>query len=76
MFHERHSRTILKSITWRVLAFCASITVLYYLTGDINRSLYHAIIIEIVKTIIYYAHERLWNMTDFGQEIRSVKPRP
>ncbi len=73
MFHERHSRTIAKSITWRIIAFTSSIIILYLLTHNWETSLYHAIIIHIVKTILYYIHERFWNKSNFGQELKPLK---
>lgn len=70
MFHERHSRTIAKSITWRIIAFSSSMVVLYMLTGDWEISFYHSVVIHIVKTVLYYAHERIWNVSNFGQELK------
>ncbi|PJC00944.1 MAG: hypothetical protein CO073_04900 [Candidatus Komeilibacteria bacterium CG_4_9_14_0_8_um_filter_36_9] len=71
MFHERHSRTIAKSITWRIIAFASTVIVVYCLTLDWETSLYHSVIIHAVKTVLYYIHERAWNASNFGQEIRS-----
>jgi uncharacterized membrane protein len=73
MFHERHSRTIAKSITWRVIAFSSSMIILYILTGNWELSFYHSVVIHSVKTILYYIHERLWNISNFGQELKTSK---
>lgn len=73
MFHERHSRTIAKSITWRIVAFVSSMIVIYFLTHDWETSFYHSVVIHSVKTVLYYIHERLWNASNFGQEIRKTK---
>lgn len=70
MFHEKHSRTIAKSITWRIVAFGSSIIILYLLTGDWSMSFYQSVIIHLVKTILYYIHERIWNKSNFGQVIQ------
>lgn len=72
MFHEKHSRTIAKSITWRIVAFISSVLVLYLIIGDLEVSIYHSVIIHAVKTVLYYIHERLWNASNFGQELRPV----
>ena len=71
MFHEKHSRTIFKSITWRIIAFISSVLVLYLLIGDWGSSIYHSIVIHLVKTVLYYIHERVWNRSNFGQELKS-----
>ena len=73
MFHERHKRTIAKSITWRIIAFSSSLIILYIITGSWETSFYHSLIIHTVKTILYYIHERLWNNSNFGQELRPIK---
>jgi len=73
MFHERHSRTIAKSITWRIIAFTSSMIVIYMLTNNWETSFYHSVVIHTVKTVLYYVHERLWNASNFGQELKTVK---
>lgn len=72
MFHEKHSRTVFKTITWRIVAFGSTLIILYLLTGDFDMSLYHSILIHAAKTILYYVHERLWNRSNYGQEIRKI----
>lgn len=71
MFHEKHSRTIVKSITWRLLAFGATVIVLQLMINDWQTSLLHSVIIHSIKTVLYYIHERLWNLSNFGQELKS-----
>ncbi|MBT4349617.1 DUF2061 domain-containing protein [bacterium] len=71
MFHEKHSRTIVKSITWRLLAFGATVIVLQLMINDWQTSLLHSVIIHSIKTVLYYIHERLWNMSNFGQELKT-----
>lgn len=71
MFYEKHSRTIAKSITWRVIAFIATVAVVYALTQDWQMSIYHSIAIHTVKTVLFYLHERLWNLSNFGQELKT-----
>ena len=71
MFHEKHSRTIVKSITWRLLAFGATVIVLQLMINDWQTSLLHSVIIHSVKTVLYYIHERLWNISNFGQELKA-----
>lgn len=71
MFHEKHSRTIAKSITWRIIAFAATIVVLQLMIHDWQTSLAHSIVIHVVKTILFYIHERAWNLSNFGQELKT-----
>ena len=71
MFHEKHSRTIIKSITWRVIAFLSSVIVLYIIIGDLKTSINHSLIIHLVKTVLYYIHERTWNLSNLGLEFKN-----
>ena len=71
MFYEKHSRTIIKSITWRIIAFISSIIVLYILTNNLKTAINHSLLIHLVKTVLYYIHERTWNLTNFGLELKN-----
>lgn len=55
---ETHKRTILKSITWRLVATAVTA----YWTG-----LSGAIIINIWMTAAYYFHERVWLKIKWGR---------
>lgn len=70
-FHERHHRTFLKSVSWFVVGFAVSFFVLEYFTGNFKMSLLEAASIQALKFIFFYIHERVWNKTDFGQELKN-----
>ncbi len=70
MFHERHSRTIFKSITWRITAVLSTLVIMFMLTRDYSLSLYYTIVINIIKSVLYYLHERIWNISNFGLELK------
>ncbi|MFA6467065.1 MAG: DUF2061 domain-containing protein [Patescibacteria group bacterium] len=72
MFHELHSRSILKSSTWFILALSLTFITLTILNKDWKTSLLEAIILQIIKAILYYLHERLWNKSDFGQKLKKT----
>lgn len=71
IFHERHPRTLLKSISWFVVGFSVSFLVLMYFTGDFRISLIEASAIQALKFIFFYFHERIWNKTNFGQVVKA-----
>ena len=54
---ETHTRTIVKSISWRIVATAVTA----YFTG-----LTGAIVINIWMTVAYYIHERLWTRFKWG----------
>jgi uncharacterized membrane protein len=73
MFHELHHRTLFKSITWLIVGFLVTFGVLYFFTRNAKDSLIDAILIQILKFIFFYIHERIWNKSNYGQEIKISK---
>jgi uncharacterized membrane protein len=57
---ETHMRSILKGITWRLVASFTTITIAWYITGQVGLALEIGFIEIFAKLIIYYIHERIW----------------
>lgn len=70
MFHELHSRSLLKSTTWFTLAFLVTFIALTLLNKDWKTGLVESIAVQALKTVLYYAHERVWNKSNFGQRLK------
>ncbi len=68
---ETHSRSILKSITWRVLATLTTMILVFIFTGDLVVSLGVGVLEAIFKIIIYYLHERTWDKIRWGRKNRN-----
>lgn len=56
---ESHKRSIVKSITWRIIA---TLIAAYWVGFSI------AILMNIVQTIAYYIHERVWVHIKWGRD--------
>jgi len=65
---EKNVRSLAKSITWRVVATSTTILSVYLFTGNVVLSTSVGALELLVKTAIYYIHERVWNMIHFGRE--------
>lgn len=65
---EHHKRTLVKTITWRIIALITTIVVVYIYSGDAKESLVIGFVANAVKMFLYYIHERMWNKSDFGRE--------
>ncbi|NOQ68368.1 DUF2061 domain-containing protein [Patescibacteria group bacterium] len=65
---DTHKRTIIKTITWRIIATLTTVIVIYIWIGDLAAALGSGLVANAFKTIFYYIHERLWNRSDFGRE--------
>jgi uncharacterized membrane protein len=59
-------RSITKTITWRIIAELDTLIVSYLITGSISWSLSIVGIESIIKTVMYYIHERAWGHVLWG----------
>ncbi len=64
--HESHIRSILKGITWRVIASGTTMTVVYVVTGDLALMASVGAIDVTAKVFFYYLHERSWGRVHWG----------
>ncbi|MBR9921802.1 MAG: DUF2061 domain-containing protein [Bacteroidetes bacterium] len=74
MQKESHARSILKTITWRILATSTTVTIAYFITGTIEAALTIGGIEFFAKIIIYYLHERAWQKVPRGS-VRQILKR-
>ncbi len=65
---ETHKRSIVKTMTWRVIATATTMLVAYIWLGEWTTSIALAIMANGIKAVLYYIHERVWNRTDFGRK--------
>jgi len=65
--NENKSRSIGKSISWRVLASCDTILISYLITGSFAIAATIGSIEVLTKMVLYYFHERVWNRMEFGR---------
>lgn len=64
---EKHSRTVAKAISWRVLATLTTMTIVFLFTKEIVLSLGVGVAEVIAKMTFYYLHERIWNKISWGK---------
>jgi uncharacterized membrane protein len=64
-FQETKTRSLIKSIAWRAIAFLNSLIVLLIFYN--GTALENATIMNITGLILFYFHERLWNLSKFGK---------
>ena len=63
---ERKERSIVKSLSWRVIAFATTIAVAFVWLGNWEQSFFLGAVANGIKTAFYYGHERFWNRIDWG----------
>ena len=63
---ESKKRSVIKTLSWRLVATCATILIALLFTGNIKVSAGIGILEVISKLFLYYQHERLWSLIKWG----------
>ena len=64
----KKSRSLAKSLTWRVVALLTTFITLYALSKDVSMATLATLITNAVNFVAYYYHERVWNSVSWGKE--------
>ena len=64
---ENKSRSVGKSISWRILATCDTVLISYIITLSFAIAATIGSIEVMTKMVLYYFHERAWNKFTFGR---------
>ena len=67
MIDEKISRSLAKTITWRITASIDTFIIAWVITGRWYLGGSIAIIEVLTKIIFYYVHERVWNKINWGK---------
>jgi uncharacterized membrane protein len=57
---DKPIKSIMKSISWRIVGTIDTMIITYFITGRVTVALSIGSVEVITKTILYYFHERLW----------------
>ena len=64
---DPHTRSILKAISWRVLATAATMLIVFAFTAELALSTSVGAVEVVLKLILYYFHERIWLSIAIGR---------
>ena len=67
MIHETHARSLVKTVSWRVVIFASDFLLAYWLTRRIEFASTFAIIKFFLGFVLYFLHERGWNRVQWGR---------
>ena len=73
--HETRFRSVVKGIVWRALASMATMGLVYIFTGKLKLSLEVGAIEVVLKLILYYGHERAWDVISWGRVAPEAEER-
>lgn len=60
---DSHGKSLVKAISWRIIGTLDTIVISWILTGTLTVALSIGSIELFTKFFLYYAHERLWNLS-------------
>ncbi|OUR69353.1 hypothetical protein A9Q76_09820 [Arcobacter sp. 31_11_sub10_T18] len=64
---EKAYRSVVKTISWRVIGTLDTMIISYFITGDLIMAASIGSIEVVTKMILYYFHERAWNKIPLGK---------
>lgn len=65
---EKTSRSLLKSVSWRILGTIDTIIISYLITNTLEFALRIGFVELLTKMGLYFLHERLWNKIKWGKK--------
>ena len=68
MYKETNKRSIVKGISWRVVATTTTIFIVYFFFGRLDLAIAAGVIETVLKIALYWAHERVWHKIRWGRK--------
>lgn len=64
--NEAHIRSVIKGVTWRMIASGTTMGLVYLFTGDLQLMAEVGAVEITAKILFYYLHERFWGSVSWG----------
>jgi len=68
MIKESRVRSVVKAISWRVIATLTTAALVYIFTKRLDWAAYVGGFEAVIKMFFFYAHERVWNRVNYGRK--------
>ena len=69
---DTHFRSVMKGISWRVLATMVTTIVVYLYSGELVAAAIVGSFDALAKIVLYWGHERLWQRITWGRILPTV----
>ena len=69
---DTHLRSVIKGISWRVLATMVTTTVVFLYSGEITAAAIGGSFDALAKIVLYWGHERIWQCVTWGRILPTV----
>ena len=74
-YRESRLRSLLKALSWRVVATTTTAIIAWFITGDVATAIAIGSIEFVAKFFIYYGHERAWQLVPRGTIRHIIHPK-
>jgi uncharacterized membrane protein len=64
---DRHYRSLLKAVSWRIMGTLDTILISFLLTRQVKLALSIGCVELFTKIVWFYFHERVWNKISLGR---------
>jgi len=68
MYKETNKRSIVKGISWRIVATTTTIIIVYLFFGRLDLAIATGMIETVLKVALYWGHERVWFKVQWGKK--------
>jgi len=68
MYRETNIRSVVKGVTWRILATTTTIVIVYIFFGRLDLAIAAGMIETVLKVGLYWVHERAWFKIRWGKK--------
>jgi uncharacterized membrane protein len=62
-----YERSFLKGFIWEIISFVIVLIAVYIAYGNLKISIVFSLILTLVKTPIFFLHERIWKKIKWGK---------
>ncbi len=69
---DTHLRSVVKGISWRVLATLVTTIVVFLYSGELAAAAIVGSLDALAKIVLYWGHERIWQRTTWGRILPTV----
>jgi uncharacterized membrane protein len=65
--YDTKTRSVLKTVSWRVFSFIAIMIIGLAMGLSANDSFEWTIVTNLILIVVHYVHERIWNQVNWGK---------
>jgi uncharacterized membrane protein len=60
-------RSVAKALCWETFSYFLAMLITYWYLQDFNTSLCLTSILFVIKTVLFFVHERIWHQVKWGK---------